>query len=52
MNTQHHIQELERSIEHIRQEPIKGWLHKVSKSIKIRKIQKKIESLKKQGHGK
>ena len=52
MNIEHHIQELEASIQHIKNEPIKSWLHKVSKSIKIRKIQKKIDSLKKKHHGK
>lgn len=48
MNTQHHIEELERAIEHIKKEPIKSWIHKISKSIKVRKIRKKIDSLKKQ----
>ena len=51
MNKEHHIQELEMAIEHIKKEPIKSWLHKISKSYKIRKIEKKIQSLKKQmGH--
>jgi len=48
MNKQHHIQELEMAIEHIRKEPIKSWLGKVSKAYKIKKIKKKIESLKKE----
>ena len=48
MNREHHIQQLEMAIEHIKKEPIKGWLGKISKSIKIRKVEKKIQSLKKQ----
>lgn len=48
MNKEHHIQELEMAIEHIRKEPIKSWLGKVSKAYKIKKIKKKIESLKKE----
>lgn len=52
MNTQHHIEELERAIDHIKNEPVKNWLHKISKSIKVRKIQKKIDDLKKKQHGK
>ena len=48
MNKEHHIQELEMAIEHIKKEPVKGWIHKMSKSIKIRKIERKIQSLKKQ----
>lgn len=47
MNKEHHIQELEMAIEHIKKEPIKSWLGKVSKAYKIKKIKKKIESLKK-----
>lgn len=50
MNIEHHIQELEHAIDHIKNEPPKGWLHKLSKSIKVRKIQKKIDSLKKEIH--
>lgn len=48
MNKEHHIQELEMAIEHIKKEPIKSWIGKMSKAIKIRKIEKKIQSLKKQ----
>jgi hypothetical protein len=47
MNKEHHIQELEKAIEHIEKEPIKSWIHKMSKSYKIRKIERKIQSLKK-----
>ena len=47
MNREHHIKELEMKIEHIRKEPIKGWLGKISKSYKVKKIQQKINSLKK-----
>lgn len=47
MNKEHHIQELQMKIDHIRKEPIKGWLGKISKSVKIRKIEKKIRSLQK-----
>lgn len=47
MNKEHHIQELEMAIEHIKKEPIKSWLGKVSKAYKIKKIKRKIESLKK-----
>jgi hypothetical protein len=47
MNKEHHIQELEKAIEHIKKEPIKSWIHKMSKSYKIRKIERKIQSLKK-----
>ena len=47
MNKEHHIKELEMRIEHIRKEPVKGWLGRISKSMKVRKIEKKIMSLKK-----
>lgn len=47
MNKEHHIKELEMRIEHIRKEPVKGWLGKISKSMKVRKIEKKIRSLRK-----
>ncbi len=47
MNKEHHIRELEMKIDHIRKEPIKGWLGKITKSVKIRKIEKKIRSLQK-----
>lgn len=47
MNKEHHIRELEMKIDHIRKEPIKGWLGRISKSVKIRKIEKKIRSLQK-----
>ena len=47
MNREHHIQELEAAIEHIKKEPVKGWLGRVTKSYKIKKIEKKIKSLKK-----
>lgn len=51
MNKEHHIKELEMAIEHIKNDPVKGWLGKVSKAYKIKKIRKKIESLKKElGH--
>lgn len=51
MNKEHHIQELEMAIEHIRKELVKSWLGKVSKAYKIQKIKKKINSLKKEiGH--
>lgn len=52
MNTQHHIKELERQIEHIRKEPIKFWVGKITKAVKIQKIKRKINSLKKKSHGK
>ncbi|TWI80622.1 hypothetical protein IQ13_3301 [Lacibacter cauensis] len=48
MNKAHHIKELEMKIEHIRKEPIKGWLGKISKSYKVKKIEKKIQSLRKE----
>ena len=35
------------AIEHIRKEPVKSWLGKVSKALKVKKIKKKIQSLKK-----
>jgi hypothetical protein len=47
MNNKHHIQELENAIEHIKKEPIKGWIGKISKALKIKKIERKIQSLKK-----
>jgi hypothetical protein len=47
MNKEHHIKELEMAIEHIKNEPIKSWVHKVAKAIKVRKIERKIQSLKK-----
>lgn len=47
MNKEHHIKELEWAIEHIKKEPVKSWLGKVSKAYKIRKIKKKIDSLRK-----
>ena len=47
MNHEHHIQELEKKIEHIKNEPIKGWIGSLAKAIKIKKIQNKIRSLKK-----
>ena len=47
MNTNNHIRELEKAIENIKKEPVKGWMRKIGKSWKISKIQKKIESLKK-----
>lgn len=51
MNKEHHIKELESAIDHIKKEPIKGWIGKMSKAYKIRKIQKKIDSLRKElGH--
>jgi hypothetical protein len=51
MNKQHHIQVLEKAIEHIKNEPVKGWIGKITKSMKIRKIEKKIRLLKKElGH--
>lgn len=51
MNKEHHIHELEMAIEHIKKEPVRSWLGKVSKAYKIKKIKKKIQSLKKElGH--
>ena len=47
MNKQHHIEELEAAIEHIKKEPVSSWIGKISKSYKIRKIERKIQSLKK-----
>lgn len=47
MNREHHIEELEKKIDHIKKEPIKNWLGKVTKTIKIKNIQRKINSLKK-----
>ena len=49
MNREHHIKELEMAIEHIKKEPLKSWLGKLKKAVKIRKIKKKIESLRKEG---
>jgi hypothetical protein len=48
MNTNNHIRELEKAIENIKKEPVKGWMRKIGKSWKISKIQQKIDSLKKQ----
>ena len=48
MNKEHHIKELEMAIEHIKKEPVKGWIGRMSKSYKIKKIEKKIQSLKKE----
>jgi hypothetical protein len=48
MNTNNHIKELEKAIENIKKEPVKGWMRKIGKSWKISKIQQKIDSLKKQ----
>jgi hypothetical protein len=48
MNREHHIKELEIVIEHIKKEPVKSWLGKVSKAYKIQKIKRKIQSLKKE----
>ena len=48
MNKEHHIKELEMRIEQIRKEPIKGWLGKISKSYKVKKIRQKINSLRKE----
>jgi|CryBogDrversion2_1035201.scaffolds.fasta_scaffold574741_1 hypothetical protein len=47
MNREHHIQELEAAIEHIAKEPAKGWLHGITKSLKVKKIEMKIKSLRK-----
>jgi len=47
MNIKHHIEELENKIEHIKNEPVKNWIHGISKKLKIRKIENKIKSLKK-----
>jgi hypothetical protein len=47
MNKQHHIKELEEAIEHIKKEPAQNWIGKLGKSIKIKKIEMKIQSLKK-----
>jgi cell fate (sporulation/competence/biofilm development) regulator YmcA (YheA/YmcA/DUF963 family) len=48
MNKQHHIEELEAAIEHIKKEPVSSWIGKLGKSYKIKKIEKKIQSLKKE----
>ena len=48
MNKQHHIEELEKKIEHIETEGGKTWFGRVSKSVKVRRIQKKINSLRKE----
>lgn len=48
MNKEHHIKELEMAIEHIKKEPIRGWIHSITKAVKIKKIERKINSLKKQ----
>lgn len=51
MNKQYHIKELEAAIEHIKKEPVQSWIGKIGKSLKIQKIKKKIQSLKKEmGH--
>ena len=51
MNKQNHIKELESAIEHIKKESVQNWIGKLGKYHKIRKIEKKIQSLKKQiGH--
>lgn len=47
MNKEHHIKELEWAIEDIKKQPVKSWLGKVTKAYKIKKIQKKIDSLRK-----
>jgi hypothetical protein len=50
MNKEHHIKELEMKIEHIKNEPVKGWIRKMSKSYKVKKIEQKIQSLRKASH--
>lgn len=51
MNKENHIKELQSAIDHIKKEPVKGWIGRMSKSYKISKIEKKIKSLKKElGH--
>lgn len=47
MNKEHHILELKKKIEHIEKEPIRHWLGKVTKLVKIKKLEKKIKSLEK-----
>ena len=47
MNNKNHIEELEKRIKHIKEEPIRNWIHGISKKLKIRKIENKIKSLKK-----
>ena len=47
MNKEHHIQELQKKIEQIEKDPIKSWIGRVTKIVKIRKIEKKIRSLRK-----
>ncbi len=47
MNKEHHIQELERKIKEIEKEPVRYWLGKITKAVKIKKIERKIRSLKK-----
>jgi hypothetical protein len=51
MNKNNHIKELESAITRIANEPTKNWIHKISKSIKVKKIKRKIEDLKKRHHG-
>jgi len=48
MNIEHHITELEKRIESIEKEPTKGWIGKVSKSVKIKRIERKIKSLRRE----
>lgn len=48
MNKLNHIKELEMAIEHIKKEPVKGWIARMGKSYKIRKIERKIDSLRKE----
>jgi hypothetical protein len=47
MNKENHIKELERVINDIKKEPAKGWIGGISKYFVIRKIERKIKSLKK-----
>lgn len=51
MNKINHIKELEMAIEQIKKEPVKGWIARMGKHWKIKKIENKIQSLKKEiGH--
>ncbi len=47
LDKEHHIKELEAAIEHIKKEPVQSWIGKIGKSIKVGKIKRKIQSLKK-----
>jgi hypothetical protein len=48
MNHQHHIEELKKQIEIIKKEPFGNIFKKISKSMRVRNIRKKISSLEKE----